>query len=65
MVTDGVLDALPGDDKAEAMRQFLEGAEEMPPQELAEKILDFAVSCIPAPRDDMTVLTAEIWKRRE
>ena len=24
MVTDGVLDALPGDDKAESMRQFLE-----------------------------------------
>ena len=65
MVTDGVLDALPGDDKAESMCQFLEGMEEMPPQELAEKILDFAVSCIPAPRDDMTVLTAGIWKRPE
>ena len=47
MVTDGVLDALPGDDKAESMRQFLEGMEETGPQELAEKILDFAISCIP------------------
>ena len=63
MVTDGVLDALPGDDKAESMRQFLEGMEETGPQELAEKILDFAISCIPMPRDDMTVLTAGIWKK--
>lgn len=64
MVTDGVLDALPGEDKEQAMSQFLEGIEEMPPQELAERILDFAVSCIPSPRDDMTVLAAGIWKRR-
>ena len=63
MVTDGVLDALPGDDRAESMRQFLEGMEETGPQELAEKILDFAISCIPMPRDDMTVLTAGIWKK--
>lgn len=64
MVSDGVLDALPGDDKEQAMQQYLESVEEMGPQELADQVLDFAVSFIPAPRDDMTVLTAGIWKRR-
>ncbi len=33
MVTDGVLDALPGDDKEQVMGQFLESLEEMPPQD--------------------------------
>lgn len=64
MVSDGVLDALPGNDKEQAMQQYLESVEEMGPQELADQVLDFAVSFIPAPRDDMTVLTAGIWKRR-
>lgn len=64
MVSDGVLDALPGDDKEQAMQQYLESVEEMGPQELADQVLDFAVSFIPAPRDDMTVLAAGIWKRR-
>lgn len=64
MVTDGVLDALPGEDKEAVLKEFLESMEEMPPQELAERVLDFAVSCIPVPRDDMTVLAAGIWKRK-
>ena len=64
MVSDGVLDALPGDDKEQAMQQYLESVEEMGPQELADQGLDFAVSFISAPRDDMTVLAAGIWKRR-
>lgn len=63
MVSDGVLDALPGDDKEQVMQQYLESLEEMGPQELADQVLDFAVSFIPAPRDDMTVLAAGIWKR--
>ncbi len=63
MVSDGVLDALPGDDKEQVMKQYLESVEEMGPQELADQILEFAVSFIPAPRDDMTVLTAGLWKR--
>ena len=48
MVSDGVLDALPGDDKEQAMQQYLESVEEMGPQELADQVLDFAVSFIPA-----------------
>ena len=63
MVSDGVLDASRG------------GQGGSPPpvsgerrrygsQELADQVLDFAVSFIPDPRDDMTVLAAGIWKRR-
>ena len=63
MVTDGVLDALPGDDKEQVMGQFLESLEEMPPQDMAERILEFALSFVPGARDDMTVLTAQVWKR--
>lgn len=46
------------------MKEFLESLEEMTPQELADRILEFAVSCIPAPRDDMTALAAGLWRRR-
>ena len=35
----------------------------MPPQEMAERILEFALSFVPGARDDMTVLTAGIWKK--
>ena len=63
MVTDGVLDALPGDDKEQVMGQFLDSLEEMPPQDMAEHVLDFALSFVPGARDDMTVLTAGIWKK--
>ena len=51
MVSDGVLDALPGDDKEQAMQQYLESVEEMGPQELADQVLDFAVSFIPDSRN--------------
>ena len=40
MVSDGVLDALPGDDKEQAMQQYLESVEEMGPQELADQVLE-------------------------
>ena len=33
-------------------------------KQLAEQILEFASSFIPAARDDMTALVAGIWKRR-
>ncbi len=64
LVSDGVLDALPGEDKEQVMREFLEGAGEETPQELADRILEFAASFIPAAKDDMTVLVAGIWKRQ-
>ena len=54
---------LPGEDKEQVMGQFLESLEEMPPQDMAERILEFALSFVPGARDDMTVLTAQVWKR--
>ena len=63
MVSDGVLDALPGEEKELSMREFLEGAEYGQPQELAEAVLAFARSFHGRPRDDMTVLAARVWKR--
>ena len=38
------------------MGQFLESLEEMPPQDMAERILEFDLSFVPGARDDMTVL---------
>lgn len=64
MVSDGVLDALPGEDKELILREYLEGMPRKSPQDMAERILEFACSYIQAPKDDMTVLTAGIWKRR-
>lgn len=63
MVSDGVLDACPGEDKEMAMKEFLEGMPLKTPQDMAERILRFACQDIPAPRDDMTAFTAAIWKR--
>ncbi len=63
MVSDGILDALPGEEKELSMREFLEGAEYGQPQELAEAVLAFARSFHGRPRDDMTVLAARVWKR--
>lgn len=63
MVSDGVMDALPGEDKGQVMREYLESLENMPPQELADRILEFASSYVSGARDDMTVLAAQIWKR--
>ncbi len=64
MVSDGILDTLPGDEKEEVMREYLSGSRFSQPQELAEAVLGFAASFAENPRDDMTVLAARIWKRK-
>ena len=63
MVSDGVLEAMPGEDKEQVMKEYLEDADIRNPQELAEDILEFAASFSGENRDDMTVLAAGIWKR--
>ncbi len=63
MVTDGVLDACPGEDKELTMKTFIENMSVKNPQDMAEQILDFVCRNAPEVRDDMTVLTAAIWKR--
>lgn len=63
MVSDGILDAMPGEEKEEAFKDFLAGLPSAGPQETAEMILTFALSFEGEPRDDMTVLVGGIYGR--
>lgn len=63
MVSDGVLEALPGEKKEETMQEFLNGMGPGSPQEMAERILQFVLSLGGAPEDDMTVLVGGIFER--
>lgn len=63
MVTDGVVDACPGEDKEGALCEFLESLSGKNVQAMAEQILDFANGAGEETRDDMTVLVAGVWKR--
>ncbi len=63
MVSDGVLEAFPGDDKEQFLKEYLENAGAQSPQELADMVLEFAGACAGGARDDMTVLVAEIWPK--
>lgn len=63
MVTDGVLDACPGEAKEQSLKDYLEGMPVKSPQDMAERILRFACQEGSAIRDDMTVLVAGVWKR--
>ena len=63
MVSDGILEALPGENKEETLKEFLEGSGNGNPQEMADRILDFAASFQDRPGDDMTVLVGGIFER--
>ena len=63
MVSDGVLEALPGENKEETLKDFLEGTGTGNPQEMAERILEFAGSFEEQPGDDMTVLVGGVFER--
>lgn len=63
MVSDGVLDAMPGEEKETAFCDFLAGLPAAGPQETAEMILTFALSFEGEPRDDMTVLVGGVYGR--
>lgn len=61
MVTDGVLDAMAGEDKEQAMCRFLSTHTGNHAGELAEAILE---ECLPSgveAKDDMTVLVGGLW----
>ncbi len=64
MVSDGVLDALPADDKELMLTEFISGMPVKNPQDMADRILLFARSFSERAADDMTVLAAGIWKRK-
>lgn len=64
MVTDGVIEAFPGLDKEEVVKEFLEGSLTDNPGDLADEILDYACSQEGEPRDDMLVLTVGLWRKQ-
>jgi stage II sporulation protein E len=62
MVTDGVLDCLKTEDKEAYMEKIIMDIKSNNPQEIANRILDQALSQRSyVPMDDMTVITAGIW----
>lgn len=63
LVTDGVLEALEGDDYEVIMEETIGHLEDVCPGELAEKVMEAALkSCGGHIQDDMTVLVAGIWE---
>lgn len=63
MVSDGILEALPGENKEVTFREFLEGLPKRNPQEMADEILEFAKSFAGGVGDDMTALVGGIYRR--
>lgn len=63
MVSDGVLDACPGEEKELVLKEFIEGMPLGTPQDMADRILEFVCENSEGARDDMTVLVSGIWKR--
>lgn len=63
MMTDGVLDALPAEEKEAAMSEILAATPHNNARELAEEILGNGWSKERVARDDMTVLTAGVWRK--
>lgn len=61
MVSDGILDTMPGDGKETSFREFLDSLPEAGVQETAQMILTFALSFEGEPKDDMTVLVGGIY----
>ena len=63
MVTDGVMDALPAGEQDTMMCAFIEGTDIVNPKELAHYLLGKVLEQSGEnPADDMTIVTAGIWK---
>jgi stage II sporulation protein E len=62
MVTDGVLEALPGEDKEQAMCRFLENHKGNHAGELADDILSACLTGDREAMDDMTILVGGLWQ---
>lgn len=64
MLSDGVLEAIDGEEKEEELGRVLMDMKLQNPKEMAEYILDYAIERAGGvPRDDMTVLVTGIWKK--
>ncbi len=64
MVTDGVIDCIPGDEKERFLEEFIVDLRINNPKEIANAVLNQALELNHwVPRDDMTVLVAGFWKK--
>ncbi len=64
LVTDGVLDCIPGENKEAFLEQLLLEIKSKNPQEIANRVLERTLSQSNyVPMDDMTVITAGIWMK--
>ena len=64
MVTDGVMEHLHVKDACETMQEIIRGIDTVNPAEFSRDILEQVLLFTGGRvRDDMTVLTAEIWSR--
>jgi len=64
MLSDGVLEAIDGEEKEEEFGRVLMDMKLQNPKEMAEYLLDYAMERAGGvPRDDMTVLVTGIWKK--
>ncbi len=63
MMSDGVLDALEGNNYEEVMCKVISGLQEQNPKEIADKILQFVLHCSGGRvQDDMTIVVVGIWE---
>ena len=64
MVTDGVIDCIPGEEKEQFLEEFISELRMNNPQEIANAVLNQALELNGwVPKDDMTVLAAGFWKK--
>ncbi|WMJ90556.1 stage II sporulation protein E [Anaerocolumna sp. MB42-C2] len=64
MITDGVIDCIPGDEKEKFMADFIKDLKMNNPQEIANAVLNQALELNGwVPKDDMTVLVAGFWSK--
>lgn len=64
MVTDGVLEAMPGDNKEMELKAFLECMYTDNPGDVADAVLKYACDQEGEPKDDMLILAVGIWEKR-
>jgi stage II sporulation protein E len=64
MVTDGVIDCIPGDEKEKFLEEFIMDLNTNNAQEIANSVLNQALELNGwVPKDDMTVLVTSFWKK--
>lgn len=65
MITDGVIDCIPGDEKEKFMEEFIMDIKSNNPQEIANAVLNQALELNQwVPKDDMTVLVSGFWSKQ-